>query len=305
MGRLTLNILFSFAQFEREIISERTRDKMSAARRKGKWVGGNLVLGFDLDPSGGKLLVNEAEAQRVRAIFALYLTHQALLPVVRELKSHGWHTKQWITKKGRKAGGRVFDKCSLHSLLTNITYTGRINYKGEILAGEHPAIVDDDVFEQVQATLKRNGRSGGIRIKSDIGGILKGLIRCKACDCAMVHTHTKVRGIRYRYYSCVKALKNGTDTCPARSIPAQEIEDFVIEQLRNTFKQYEGLLDDDDPRTVILSSAWDAILPNEQSRVLRQLIESVTYDAENGKLSIAFLPEATVIPEPELEEALV
>jgi len=128
IGHLILNILFSFAQFERELISERTSDKISAARRKGKWVGGNLVLGYDVDPAGGRLLVNETEAGRVREIFDLYLKHQALMPVVRELKERGWTTKQWTTKKNRKAGGRPFDKCSLHSLLTNITYTGRINY---------------------------------------------------------------------------------------------------------------------------------------------------------------------------------
>jgi len=98
MGRLVLNVLLSFAQFEREIIAERTRDKVAATRRKGKWAGGTPLLGFDLDPRGGRLLVNDDEAIRVRAIFALYLEHQALLPVVQELERRGWVGKRWQTR---------------------------------------------------------------------------------------------------------------------------------------------------------------------------------------------------------------
>jgi len=101
MGRLTLNILLSFAQFEREIIAERTRDKMSAARRKGKWVGGTPVLGYDVAPGGGKLVVNEEEASQVRAIFALYLEHGALSPVLSEIQKRQWTTKRWTTNEGR------------------------------------------------------------------------------------------------------------------------------------------------------------------------------------------------------------
>ena len=105
MGRLTLNILLSFAQFEREIISERTRDKVHAARRKGKWTGGRPVLGYDVDPKGGKLIVNADEAARVRAIFELYLEHQSLAATVKELDARGSRNKFWITKDGKQAGG--------------------------------------------------------------------------------------------------------------------------------------------------------------------------------------------------------
>jgi len=109
LGRLTLNILLSFAQFEREIIAERTRDKMSAARRKGRWVGGTPVLGYDVAPGGGKLIVNEGEAQQVRAIFALYLEHKALSPVLREIHQRQWTTKRWTTKDGRLHPGRPLE----------------------------------------------------------------------------------------------------------------------------------------------------------------------------------------------------
>jgi site-specific DNA recombinase len=141
MGRLILNVLLSFAQFEREIISERTRDKMAATRRKGKWSGGLPVLGYDIDPQGYRLVLNEDEAVQVRAIFQLYLQYQALLPVLQELAKRGWTNKRWTTRAGRHCGGRAFDKTSLYRLLTNPVYAGKVRYKDEIHDGEHPALI--------------------------------------------------------------------------------------------------------------------------------------------------------------------
>ena len=110
IGRLTLNILLSFAQFEREIISERTRDKMSAARRKGKWIGGHPVLGYDIDPKGGRLVVNPEEAEQVRTIFGLYLELGSLLPVLQEADRRGLRTKRWTTEDGKVRGGKRIAK---------------------------------------------------------------------------------------------------------------------------------------------------------------------------------------------------
>src|SRR5262249_19520662 len=107
-GRLVLNVLLSFAQFERELVSERTRGKVAASRRKGKWCGGRPLLGYDVDPHSLRLVVNEGEAARVRAIFALYLEQRALLPVVRELHRRGWVHKRWRTRAGIERGGEVF-----------------------------------------------------------------------------------------------------------------------------------------------------------------------------------------------------
>ena len=114
MGRLTLNILLSFAQFEREIISERTRDKMGAARRKGKRLGGAPVLGYNVDPQTRRLVPHPEEAMRVQAIFQLYLDRGGLIPTVRELARRGWVTKRWMTRKGTVVGGRPFNKANLH-----------------------------------------------------------------------------------------------------------------------------------------------------------------------------------------------
>jgi site-specific DNA recombinase len=232
MGRLTLNILLSFAQFEREIISERTRDKIAAARRKGKWSGGRPILGFDVDPRGGRLMVNEDEAAHVRAIYDLYLDHQSIIATIAELDARGWTNKRWTTKKGRDSGGAPFNKHSLHSLLTNVLYIGRLTYKDEIHNGEQPAIVDEEKFRRVGQILNRNGITGGQHVRNKFGAILKGLINCVPCNCAMVPTHTTKQDRRYRYYVCSNAQKRGWHTCPSKSIPAVEIEAFVVDQVR-------------------------------------------------------------------------
>lgn len=233
MGRLVLNVLLSFAQFEREIISERTRDKIAATRRKGKWAGGHPLLGYDVDPNGFKLVVNAAEAERVRAIFALYLDHESLLPVVKELETRQWKGKRWQTRKGPERGGEPFTRTSLYRLLTNVVYAGKVRYKEEVHDGEHPAIVDPGVFQQVQVLLHRNGTTGGAPVRNQFGAILKGLLRCTPCGCAMSPSHTSKGNRRYRYYLCGSAQKKGWNTCPSKSIPAEQIEAFVVDQIRS------------------------------------------------------------------------
>jgi site-specific DNA recombinase len=232
MGRLVLNVLLSFAQFEREIISERTRDKIAATRRKGKWAGGHPILGYDVDPKGFRLVVNEAEAVRVRAIFDLYLEHESLLPVVRELERRGWANKRWTTRKGRERGGQPFERTSLYRLLTNVAYIGKVRYKDEIHDGEHPAIVDPAIFQRVQSLLQCNGQTRGAPVRNKFGALLKGLLRCVPCNCAMTPSHTTRGARRYRYYVCSSAQKRGWNTCPSKSISAAQIEEFVISQIK-------------------------------------------------------------------------
>lgn len=234
MGRLTLNILLSFAQFEREIISERTRDKIAAARRRGKWAGGKPLLGYDLVamPGGSKLIVNEDEAARVRAIFELYLEHERIAPVLEELDRRTWRTKQWTTRKGTTVGGRPFDKITLYRLLMNPAYLGKVKHRENLYDGEHDAIVDEAIWQRAQALLQRNGRTGGGIVKNKYGALLKGLLRCVPCGCAMIHSVSAKGPKRYRYYVCVQAQKRGWYTCPSKSVPAGELERFVVDQIR-------------------------------------------------------------------------
>jgi site-specific DNA recombinase len=228
MGRLVLNVLLSFAQFEREMISERTRDKIAATRRKGKWSGGRPILGYDVVDT--KLVVNPVEADRVRQIFAMYLENRSLIATVAELNRRGWTTKCWTTRKQIRRGGRPFIKSGLYHLLTNVAYIGRVRYKTEVHDGEHQGIVDEEVFRRTQVALQRNGRSGSLRNKH--GALLKGLLRCAACGCHMTHTYTVKGQRRYRYYVCVQAQQRGWQTCPSPSVPAGEMEKFVVNEIR-------------------------------------------------------------------------
>jgi site-specific DNA recombinase len=267
MGRLVLNVLLSFAQFEREIIAERTKDKIAAARRKGKWVGGMPLLGYDVDPRDSKLVVNPQEAERVRAIFALYLKYQGLVKLAAELDKRGWQTKRWQTRKGAFRGGLPFTKTNLHHLLTNVVYLGKVRYKQEVHGGEHEAIVDRKVFERVQTLLRRQGRRRLVRQQSC--ALLKGLLRCRPCGCSMSPTHSQKNGRRYRYYVCLNAWKRGRRVCPSKSLPAALIEDWVVEQVRKHSGAVEGN-----------AAEW-----------LRSRVERVDYDGSHGKASILLHPQ--------------
>lgn len=232
LGRLTLNVLLSFAQFEREMISERTRDKMSAARRKGKWVGGNLILGYDVAPEGGAIVVNHAEAERVREIFRLYLEYGSLIPVVEELTRRDWRMKSWTTREGRRAGGKPFVKNTLYNLLTNMTYVGKVRYAGTVYEGEHDRIIDEVTWNGVQLALAKKGRRGERNVGNKHGALLKGLARCASCDLAMIHTYVKKKTKLYRYYVCIKANQSGWAQCATRSVSAPVLEEAVLGQLR-------------------------------------------------------------------------
>ena len=236
MGRLILNVLLSFAQFEREMIAERTRDKMHAARRKGKWIGGFPPLGYDIDPNGARLVVNPAEAEQVSEVFKLYLDYQSLGQVAQLLNARGWMTKSWTTRKGKRRDGHPWDKSRLFRLLTSAVYVGKVRFKGEMLDGEHDAIIRERNWQRVQELLEHNGRNGGADVRNKHGALLKGLIHCAACDAPMIHAYTCKGNKRYRYYVCSKAQERGWKTCPSKSVPAGEIERFVVARIRDIGK---------------------------------------------------------------------
>jgi site-specific DNA recombinase len=232
MGRAFVNILVSFGQMEREQTAERTRDKMSAARRRGKWTGGMPPLGYDVAPEGGRLVVNKDEAVTVQTIFELYLELGSLLAVVRRLHRLGWRRKTWTTREGKLRVGRDWNNVDLYRVLTNPLYAGMQKLRGQTFKGEHAAIVTKRVFDQVQHRLDENRRHSGASHRNRHGALLRGILRCAACDSAMTHAFTERRGKAFRYYRCVNAVKNGAGACPTGSVPAIEIEAFVVEQIR-------------------------------------------------------------------------
>ena len=232
IGRLTLNILLSFAQFEREIISERTRDKMSAARRKGKWIGGHPVLGYDIDPKGGRIIVNPAEAETVRTLFGLYMAKGSTLPVLQETQRVGLLSKQWTTEDGKVRGGKPFTRGSLHATLTNVLYTGMVDHKGVLYAGEHDRIIDQETWDRVHETLRRNGNDKGATVRNKLGALLRGLLFCVPCGTPMMHTYTMRKSKRYRYYVCYNAQQQGWQNCETKSVSAQAIETAVLDSVR-------------------------------------------------------------------------
>ena len=282
MGRLTLNILLSFAQFEREIIAERTRDKIAAARRRGQWAGGRPILGYDLVPGEHRLTVNRKEAERVREIFRMYLEKESILSTVQALSAKGWTTKRWTAANGKVIGGRPFDTSNLRHLLTNVAYLGKVRYREEVHEGQHKAIVDPKTWEEVQELLRRNRRTAGSFLRNKHGALLKGLLRCKPCQAAMVQMVSRKGPKLHRYYVCTKAQKRGYDQCPTGTILAAPLEREVCDRLRLAAANPGGLL----------ASDWDTQPPLEQARLLRDLVESVEYDGGTQKVTVTLTPEA-------------
>jgi DNA invertase Pin-like site-specific DNA recombinase len=160
LGRLTLNILLSFAEFERNMIADRTRDKMAAARRKGKWVGGVPVLGYDIAITGGKLVLNEDEASRVRSIFALFLESGSLTLTLAEVRVRGWTTKRWRTRAGKERVGLPFTKTTLGRLLRSVLYLGKVSHRDTVYTGEQPPIIDQEVWKLVSEKLAQERKDG-------------------------------------------------------------------------------------------------------------------------------------------------
>jgi site-specific DNA recombinase len=231
MGRLTLNVLLSFAQFEREVTSERIRDKIAASKRKGLWVGGNLPLGYEM--KDGKIAIVEEEAELVRSIFRRYLELGSVNELLRDLKERNIRTRIKQLSTGATRGGIPFGRGALYYLLSNHFYVGEVKYKNEILPGEQPPILDRKLFAAVrQKSLAQWSHRTVARNKSD--HLLTGLLFDDAGH-RMVATHATKAGVRYRYYVSTPSLHGEAKTASAGSVsrvPAADIEDIVARSLK-------------------------------------------------------------------------
>ncbi|MGM0583949.1 MAG: recombinase family protein [Pseudomonadota bacterium] len=277
MGRLTLNILLSFAQFEREVTAERIRDKVAASRKKGMWMGGWTPLGYDVRDR--RLVENQAEAEVVRMIFRRFVETGSATALARQLRAEGVRTKR----------GRLIDKKDLYKLLNNRVYIGEAVHKGESYPGQHAAIVDRDLWDKVHAILAESPRKRAANTRAQAPALLKGLLYGPG-GAAFSPTHTRKGERLYRYYVSQAVLKHGRDACPIGRVPAAQIEGAVIEQLRAVFRQpeiivgtwraareHDAEVTEAEVREALhqLEPLWDELFPAEQARLVQLLVERV------------------------------
>lgn len=281
MGRLTLNILLSFAQFEREVTAERIRDKFRASRMKGMWMGGNTPLGYEVRDR--KLVVRKEDAEHVRWIFTRFIELGSATELARDVESRNIRTSR---------GNRI-DKKAIYRILNNRVYLGDAVHKGESYPGEHVAIIDQSLWDKVHTILTESPRVRAARTRAQTPALLKGLI-FGPDGAAFSPSHTRKGGRLYRYYVSQTVLKHGAGACPVGRVPAWEIEAAVIDQLRAVFRQPEIVagtwkaaqeqtpaqdhsISERDVREALhqLDPLWDELFPAEQARIAALLIERI------------------------------
>ena len=282
MGRLTLNILLSFAQFEREVTAERIRDKFAASRKKGMWMGGVPPWGYRVE--NRKLVIDAERAEHVRWIFARFIEIGSGTELAREVEKRGLRTPR----------GNRMDKKFLYRMLNNRAYIGEAVHKGQSYPGEHKAIIDRATWDKVHAILKESPRKRAARTRAETPALLKGLLYGPD-GAAFSPSHTRKGGKLYRYYVSQSVLKHGAGSCPIGRVPAGQIEAAVIDQLRAVFRQPEivagtwkatkakdGGITEADARATLqqLDPLWDELFPAEQARIVALLVERIDIGTE-------------------------
>ena len=259
MGRLTLNVLLSFAQFEREVTGERIRDKIAASKRKGMWMGGRVPVGYDLKDR--QLIVNKKETAQVCHIYERYVALGSVAKLKQELDTQGIRSKDRLSKTGKRSGNAAYSRGALYDLLQNRIYQGIITHRGQPHAGMHEAIVPEILWEKVQALLKTNDTAKRTGTKTQAPSLLAGLLY-DAENQRLTPTHTVKNGKRYRYYVSQTLIRNpGNNKTSARRYPAHDVEILVIERLQSFLSSAPDVLealalpsDDASLQTAVLAS---------------------------------------------------
>lgn len=290
MGRLTLNVLLSFAQFEREVTGERIRDKIAASKKRGMWMGGIPPVGYL--PFERTLVIDEPQAERVRAIFRLYLELDCVRRLANMLKERGWLTPARETRGRDVWGNKAFSRGHLYRLLRNPIYIGQIAHKGQVYSGNHPPIIDTALWQQVQARLDSNRQGHKARITTQSRYLLTGMV-FDMDDRRFTGSHSKKGGTRsYRYY--VQQI----DTGQAMRIPAQELEHAVLQALSRFLDREADLLDTmkDHPDPTALLANAQALkqrIDDGDAEALRALLTKVIVDIDQLCLTISLGPLAS------------
>jgi hypothetical protein len=288
MGRLTLNVLLSFAQFEREVTGERIRDKIAASKKKGMWMGGNVPLGYDANER--TLVINPAEVEIVRRVFALYRELGCVRRVKEEADRLGIRTKCSTMANGTERSGKPFSRGHLYGLLANPIYTGRIAHKGRLYPGQHPALIDDETWTAVQDQLAAHARDHRRRAKAAEPSLLAGLL-VDAKGERLTPSHAVKKGRRYRYYVSAALITDaGTDRAQGWRLAAREIEEAVIRILADALISPARLVErfgaagmpSDQIRKLLTRAARMAAAlggsPGERTKLVRELVEKIIVD---------------------------
>ena len=298
MGRLMLNILLSFAEFDRELDADRARDKMIASKKKGLWMHGVPPLGYDLKER--RLTVDESEAAVVRRIFERVSAGVPTSRLVSELKAMGVTSKCWTTRAGRQIVGKPIDKSLIYKILANRTYLGELRHGSQWFPNSHAAIIDCATWERAQAAIASPDRVHTQPGRSKVPFPLRGLVFAPDAR-AMTPWHTTKRGRTYRYYVHTRALHEGAGTVKLPRVPAGELEAAVIEQLRHVLRAPEMVaavipqaieLDSnlDEAQVTVamlrLDEIWQHLLADEQARMLQLLIERVIVNDRRAELRL-------------------
>ena len=308
MGRLTLNVLLSFAQFEREVTGERIRDKIAASKKKGMWMGGNVPLGYDA--SERTLVINPAEAETVRRIFALYLELGCVRRVKEAADNLGLRTKRSTTANGTERGGKPFSRGHIYRLLSNPIYIGQIAHKGQLYPAQHPALIDTENWTAVRDQLATNAGDHRRKAHATEPNLLAGVL-VDARSERLTPSHAVKKGRRYRYYvSAALITQAGTDRAQGWRLAAREIEDAVIRVLADALTRPAILLErsgtagvpSDQTRKMLdratrLAAALNRS-PAERAKVVRDLIEKVIVEQQTITIRIrrSALSGGAVVP---------
>ena len=299
MGRLMLNILLSFAQFEREVTGERIRDKIAASKRKGMWMGGVPPIGYDVE--NRRLVPNEREAKVVRHIFQRFVELGSSTMLVKELRLDGVTSKAWTTQDGKVREGKLIDKSLIYKMLGNRTYLGELRHKEQWYQAEHPPIVDRELWDNVHAILATNGRVRGNATRATVAYLLKGIVFGNDGRALSPWHTTKKNGRRYRYYVPQRDAKEHAGASGLPRLPAAELESAVLDQLRAILRSPDLLgemlpqaikLDPtlDEARITVamtrLDVIWDQLFPAEQARIVKLLVGKVIVSPTNIELRL-------------------
>ena len=301
MGKLTLNILLSFAEFEREMAGERIRDKIAASKRKGMWMGGTPPLGYDVKDR--KIHINPKEAKLVRYIFKEYIKTGSVTDLITSLNSKGYRTKTWISQTGKKRGGQTFKKSMIYRFLNNRHYLGEIVHKDECYPGDHEAIIDEKTFNKAQSILENQLIKIGSQARLQTTALLKGLVFTPN-NYTMTPSHTrKKNGKLYRYYVSTQAIKSGYASCPIGQIPAGEIEEIILNQIYQLFRtpemvsetlhrnhETQSALKESDIIDALkkVDPIWEQLFPYEKARIIQLLIAKIIVNPEHVEIHIRF-----------------